>query len=68
MDTKPGHVAFAGAVSKDGATWETISALTEIEMDVVADIDLRAGLAVTAQTGPNVKTPPSQAHAIFLRV
>jgi hypothetical protein len=45
LDTKPGHVAFTGAISKDGADWRTISALTEIEMDIVADIDLRAGLA-----------------------
>jgi hypothetical protein len=68
VDTKPGYVAFTGAVSKDGATWETISALTGIGMDVVANVDLRAGLAVTAQTGPHVKTPASQAHAIFSRV
>jgi hypothetical protein len=68
LDTKPGNVAFTGAISKDGDTWQTISALTEIEMDIVADIDLRAGLALTAQTGGNAKTPASQAHAIFSRV
>jgi hypothetical protein len=68
VDAKPGRVAFTGAISKDGAAWLTISAFTEIDMDIVADIDLRAGLAVTAQTGPNVKAPGSQAHAIFSRV
>jgi hypothetical protein len=68
LDTKPGNVAFTGAISKNGATWQTISALTEIEMDVVADIDLRAGLAVTAQTGATAKSPASQAHVIFSRV
>jgi hypothetical protein len=65
LDTKPGHAAFTGAISKDGATWQTISALAEIDMDIVADIDLRAGLAVTAQTGATAKSPGSQAHAIF---
>ena len=68
VDAKPGTVALTGAISRDGVAWHTINALTEIEMDLVADIDLRAGLAVTAQTGLNVKTPPSQAHAIFSRV
>jgi len=60
--SKPGHVAFTGAIS------QIISALTEVQMDVVADIDLRAGLAVTAQTSATAKSPASQAHAIFSRV
>jgi hypothetical protein len=68
VDTRPGYVAFTGAISKDGTAWRPFSALTEIDMDVVADVDLRAGLAVTAQTGPNIKMPASQAHAIFSRV
>lgn len=68
VDTLPEHVAFTGAISKDAANWETISALTEIKMDVVANIVLSAGLAVTAQREPNAKTPESQAHAIFSRV
>jgi hypothetical protein len=68
VDTKPGHAAFTGAISKDGTTWKTISALTEIDMDIVADVDLRAGLAVTAQTGATAKSPGSQAHAIFSQV
>jgi len=68
VDPRPGSVEFTGAISKDGAAWQTISALTEIRMDVVADIDLKVGLAVTAQTGPNVEMSAFQAHAIFSRV
>jgi hypothetical protein len=64
----PGIVEFTGKISKDGSKWDTLSAVTKIQMDTVPNIDLKAGLAVSAQTGPNDVTAPLQAHAKFSRV
>jgi hypothetical protein len=68
VDGEPGIVDFTGEISKDGSRWDTLSAVTKIQMDTVPNIDLKAGLTVSAQTGPNDVTAPSQAHAIFSRV
>ena len=55
---KAGRVDFIGEISKDGSSWRVISAVTEIRMDDVADVDLKVGLAVTAQPVRALIPPP----------
>ena len=65
VDGEPGIVEFTGKTSKDGSNWSTLSAVTKIKMDDVPNIDLKAGLAVSAQTGADIATASLQAHATF---
>ena len=66
VDLRPGFVGFTGEFSKDGSSWNRIGDVTEIKMDDVANIDVKVGLAVSAQTYPN--DPTFLAHTTFSRV
>ena len=66
VDLKPGFVGFTGELSKNGSNWNRIGDVTEIKMDVEANIAVKVGLAVSAQTYP--KDPAFLAHATFSSV
>jgi hypothetical protein len=49
-------------------TWRSINAVTLLTMDATNDIDLKVGLAVTAQTGLERVAQAFHGQAIFSHV
>jgi outer membrane protein assembly factor BamB len=65
---RPGTLDCSGEISRDGMTWRSISAVTLLTMDSTNDIDLKVGLAVTAQTGVERVAQAFHGQAIFSHV
>jgi hypothetical protein len=69
VDGKPGRVQFTGETSEDGEHWDAFSAVTQIQMDRVPNMNLVAGLAVgLIQNGPGPDDSASRSHAKFSHV
>jgi outer membrane protein assembly factor BamB len=63
VDGKVGWVKFWGEISKNSSDWKIIGEAIEIRMDPqTANMDLKAGLMVSAETGSR---PDTVGHATF---
>jgi outer membrane protein assembly factor BamB len=65
---RPGVLDCSGEISRDGANWRSISAVTLLTMDATNDIVLNVGLAVTAQTGAERVAEAFHGQAVFSHV